>query len=90
MVATISTSTALARVRNGMASPIARAAVRPPSQHTRTRSSFSAGLVDIRHDDDRPAGLKQRRLDDQIFARELVGFGLTDDRDIEPARHPSE
>src|SRR5438874_8756282 len=42
--ATITMSTAFARSRKGMASPIARAAVRLPSQHASTRSSVSPRL----------------------------------------------
>ena len=43
-LATITTSTALARRRSGIASAIARAALRLASQHTITRSSLSPAL----------------------------------------------
>ena len=57
---TITTSTALARWRNGMASPTARAAFGLPSQHTSTRSSLSARLLDVGHDQHGTAGIEQR------------------------------
>ena len=58
---------------SGIASAIARAAVRPPSQHTITRSSLSPLLLDIGHDDHRPPGLEQRALDHQFLGGALLG-----------------
>jgi hypothetical protein len=49
-----------------------------------------SALLNVRHDDDGPPGLEQRRLDDEVFARKLVRLGLADDRDIEPARNAAE
>ena len=81
---TVTISTALARARIGSASAMARAALRLPSQQTIIRSSLSARLLDVRHDQDRPAGFEQRRLRDLPLRPDGIRLGLGDNRDIEP------
>src|SRR5262249_582612 len=85
--ATMTMSTALARSSNGMASPMARAAVRPPSQHASTQAcERHAALLDIGHDDHRTPGFEQRRLDHQIVGCRALALRLTDHGEIEAAR----
>ena len=64
----VTMSIVLARRRNGIASPIARAAPWLPSQATSTRSSFKRRLLDIGHDERWPAGLEQGGFDDEVVA----------------------
>ena len=88
--ATMTTSTALARSRNGMASAMARAAVRPPSQHDHDAVELEALLLDVGHDDDRPAGLEQRALDHQLLGRAVFALRLPDDGEVEAPRDAAE
>ena len=79
---TISTSSA--RSSSGIASAIARAAARLPSQHTTTRSEVERRFLDVGNDDDAwPARIEQGGFDDLFFNRTALGFGLPDNREIE-------
>ena len=71
------------RSSSGIASAIARAAARLPSQHTMTRSSLSGAFWMKGTNDDRPARIEQGGFDDLFFNRTPLGFGLPDNGEIE-------
>ena len=73
-----------------MASAMARAAVRLPSQHTITRSSLSRLLLDIGHDDDRPPGFEQRASIMSSSEAPSSRLRLPDDREVEASRDLAE
>ena len=68
----------LARSRNGRASAMARAAVRPPSQHTSTTPGLEGRLLDIGHDSHRPPGFEQRGLDHHFLGGAVLALGLSE------------
>src|SRR3974390_1255925 len=80
-VTIVNISIILAHSSNGIASPMARAAVRLPAHNP---FKFCALCMDVRHDDHGPPRFKQCPFDDGYFLG-VIGHGLTDHGEIQTA-----
>src|SRR5207248_102069 len=78
----------LAQKRHGIARRARRAAATVPAHEDTVE--FQAGCLNVRYDQDGPAGFEQRRFEQKAYKRRLRRPRLCDDTQIEAARDLSQ